>query len=248
VRYPKDRRRKCPRQKPCTVCGGPISEAYANGQWRKRVRTCSPRCEGLRRRKARRAVECRHCQTTFEPRPEGGRTRQFCSAKCRLDFERGRRWAKSDCAACGSTFTRDRTQLARQLRKAGRAFCSRRCTQQFIRGEQHGSWRGGSDPNRGHGWRKRAEEARKRDGYRCRRCGKTQAENGQKLSVDHIRPWREFESADEANALENLASLCRGCHSWKTNTLEKRWLKGDGLALAEYRRWIEQVGKPTEAA
>jgi hypothetical protein len=35
-----------------------------------------------------------------------------------------------------------------------------------------------------------AETIRQRDGYRCQRCNKTQDENGQKLSVDHIIAWR----------------------------------------------------------
>lgn len=168
----------------------------------------------------------------------GVRGTKYCSKKCRLDFEYARRRVHSVCGHCGKEFTRDVAFLRRVQRAGGVSFCSRECTAAYHVGEKSPAWRGGSDPNRGQGWLKRAEEARARDGYKCRRCGKTQEENKQRLSVDHIRPWREFEDAAEANALDNLASLCRKCHSWKTTTLEKKWLRGDYLALQEYRRWI----------
>jgi len=51
------------------------------------------------------------------------------------------------------------------------------------------------------------------------------------------RPWREFDDEAEANNPNNLVSLCRRCHAKKAR-YENRWLRGDGLALQEYRRFI----------
>lgn len=105
-------------------------------------------------------------------------------------------------------------------------------------GERAAMWRGGSDPNRGQAWLKLAESIRERDGYTCRRCGTTQFENGRRLDVDHIRPWRSFENKKEANAADNLVALCARCHRSKTSGAERQWLKGDCLAMAAYQRAI----------
>jgi 5-methylcytosine-specific restriction endonuclease McrA len=53
---------------------------------------------------------------------------------------------------------------------------------------------------------------RKRDGYRCQHCGKTQKQNGRSLDVHHIRPFRLFDNYTDANELDNLISLCMSCH------------------------------------
>jgi hypothetical protein len=154
-----------------------------------------------------------------------------------LEFERKRRWVTVACTNCGKPVVRDSGQIFRKIRKRLGAFCSKLCQAQHFTGANHPVWRGGSDPNRGHDWRKRAERIRERDGYACRWCGKTQEQAGQKLSVDHVRPWREFEDKAEANDESNLVALCRKCHS-KKGGLERKWLKGDGLALQEYRRMV----------
>lgn len=58
-------------------------------------------------------------------------------------------------------------------------------------------------------WTKTLRHAiRQRDNFVCQECGKTQQENGCRLSVHHIdhNPWN-------CN-LANLISLCKGCHEW----------------------------------
>mgnify|MGYP001616689683 FL=1 len=72
------------------------------------------------------------------------------------------------------------------------------------------------DNDRGQEWRALAESIRKRDGRACRRCPTTEAENGERLSVDHIIPWWVFTDKADANDPSNLMSLCRRCHSLKT--------------------------------
>jgi hypothetical protein len=123
------------------------------------------------------------------------------------------------------------------VKRSRRTFCSMTCSRTFQVGENSTSWRGGSDPNRGAGWLKLAETIRERDGYECRRCGKSQEENGRKLDVDHIRPWRSCPSVAVANDPSNLVSLCHLCHKWKTQVAERRWLKtGDSHGMAQYLR------------
>jgi 5-methylcytosine-specific restriction endonuclease McrA len=142
------------------------------------------------------------------------------------------------CAHCARIFRRTRGAVKRTKL----AFCNDLCRSKYFVGERAANWRGGHDPNRGPGWLKLARSIRDRDGHICTRCGMTEAENRQKLDVDHIQPWRsliEF-GIEVANAPENLTSLCRKCHRWKTATIEQRWLdRGDCLAMSEYQKQVK---------
>lgn len=138
------------------------------------------------------------------------------------------------CAAkCGRTVKRYRTYVE----KHAFVFCSPQCSRKHQVAEKSSGWRGGAVRGRGSMWHRIAEAIRVRDGHACRWCGKSQNDNKRKLSVDHVRPWREFDSEAEANDPLNLVSLCQICHGKKQH-LEGRWLRGDGLALQEYRRYV----------
>lgn len=54
------------------------------------------------------------------------------------------------------------------------------------------------------------ESIRKRDGYKCQKCGKTQEQNlkeiNKKLSVHHI------DGDDTNNVEENMITYCNSCH------------------------------------
>jgi DEAD/DEAH box helicase domain-containing protein len=68
-----------------------------------------------------------------------------------------------------------------------------------------------SDPNDyGKTWPRQRDLARTRDGYRCQVCGTE--ENGRAHDVHHRIPFRTFPSAQEANQLNNLVTLCPACH------------------------------------
>jgi len=74
----------------------------------------------------------------------------------------------------------------------------------------------------GKGWNKsKRRRVRERDGYECQGCGMSQeahqeAHNGESLHVHHIQKRKTFDSAAEANAIENLITLCRSCHrTWE---------------------------------
>lgn len=50
----------------------------------------------------------------------------------------------------------------------------------------------------------------RRDENRCRLCGSK--DNGQGLHVHHKVPFRRFETPEQANQMDNLITLCPGCH------------------------------------
>ncbi len=89
----------------------------------------------------------------------------------------------------------------------------------------------------GPNWAEQRERARARDGYRCRRCGAPEPPDRQH-HVHHIRPFREFgyvpgenEAYREANALENLITLCPRCHR-RAEVIQRRRGALSGLAHA----------------
>lgn len=70
----------------------------------------------------------------------------------------------------------------------------------------------------GPNWAEQRARARERDGYRCRTCQAPERPD-REHDVHHLRPFREFsyipgENANylEANALDNLVTLCHDCH------------------------------------
>lgn len=80
-------------------------------------------------------------------------------------------------------------------------------------GEKHPRWRGGFKYDTcSKSWCELAEQIRKRDGYRCTRCGKTNDENLEQhnkcLAVHHIIPF----ILSNDNSPENLRTLCLECH------------------------------------
>lgn len=75
--------------------------------------------------------------------------------------------------------------------------------------------------NYGPNWEVQRNAARARDAFRCAQCGTPEAAAGARQhDVHHIVPFRSFgyvpglnERYREANALENLQTLCRACHT-----------------------------------
>jgi DEAD/DEAH box helicase domain-containing protein len=70
----------------------------------------------------------------------------------------------------------------------------------------------------GPSWPDASRAVRTRDGHRCRQCGAPER-NGRAHDVHHLRPFREFgfipgenRNDRQANALDNLITLCRTCH------------------------------------
>jgi len=113
------------------------------------------------------------------------------------------------CEACGKerSLTRGHLAPARKLR-----FCSPECASRGLRGVGNPAWRGGHPEYYGPDWRSLQRRARKLDGYVCQRCGVSQAMAGRALDVHHVEPVSSFFEVNDANQIENVVTLCHGCH------------------------------------
>jgi len=75
----------------------------------------------------------------------------------------------------------------------------------------------------------------KRDGYKCRYCGKDDIP----LTVDHLVLWEDC----GPSIPENLVSSCRKCNKTRGNTQYAEWLKSDYLkAVSEGRQDNPGIG------
>ncbi|MGB9640252.1 MAG: DEAD/DEAH box helicase [Anaerolineales bacterium] len=94
---------------------------------------------------------------------------------------------------------------------------------------EQGAWT--AQPNKyGVGWARQKALARARDHYRCQICGVEETDRSH--DVHHKIPFRHFNSAEEANRLDNLITLCRNCHQKvETNLRIQSGLAGLGYAL-----------------
>lgn len=113
------------------------------------------------------------------------------------------------CVNCGKTFEQKPWLIHQNKSKTGLKFCNHKCQYAFMRGEQSPLWVGGPQTYRGRSWRKARLLAVKRDKGVCQHCGKVV---GDSIPVHHIQPYREFETPEAANTLDNLVCLCQSCH------------------------------------
>ena len=97
-----------------------------------------------------------------------------------------------------------------------------------------GNW--SNDPNDyGSDWPKIRDRVRARDQYKCQVCGAV--ESGRQHDVHHKIPFRAFVRDDmlgreQANRLENLTTLCPGCHKKvEQNVRIRSGLAGLGFVL-----------------
>lgn len=224
---PRRGRRRLQSKKVCPVCQQSFQP------WGTRQIACSPKCGGeARRLKTRSARPCSQCGVKFLPRRQrNGAWQKLCSAACRSERDRPSMITVT-CSECFRTFRRIAGKHSKRYR---RQFCNAVCRSKFVRGENHALYRGDCDPNRGRRWVRLANSIRERDSHQCRRCGKSESDNGRKLDVDHVLPWRSFEDKALANNPRNLVALCKQCHNQKTTIIEPAWLRGDGLAMQQYR-------------
>lgn len=159
---------------------------------------------------------------------------KYCSLRCR---NKGMAKCKEQhCVGCGAAFKPITVTRPRK-------YCSRPCRDKHQRGPNSPLFRGERRHYRGTDWYEQRDAARMRDGA-CVKCS-APPRVGQKLSVDHIVPFRLARQYAEAmplgpspNHLTNLASLCRRCHAYKLHP-EARLLRGDVIGfIAEVKAVI----------
>jgi HNH endonuclease len=98
-------------------------------------------------------------------------------------------------------------------------------------------------PRAGKAWRLVCAAIVARD-VACRRCG--QVEAASRFHVDHLIPRRLCASPEDADRPDNLAALCGGCHSIKTQQIEPALYRGDVLAFEQFLRVIGRPHPPND--
>lgn len=96
------------------------------------------------------------------------------------------------------------------------------------RGAAHHSYKDGSSPERyimfarSEG-KEFLKSVYKRDGYKCRRCGKPKTVP-KSIHAHHIKPWAG--NPELRFDIDNAVTLCRSCHEWvhSNDNLLKEWL------------------------
>lgn len=192
--------------KPCEVCGIQFSvKPYRAAT----ARFCSQKCGG-KWHMQNRAMPNEHKvgnQWRKGLRPANA----FTSEQARtMNIVEGERHI---CRNCGAAFEL-KPWLARQNQsKSGERYCSKKCHSDVMARERAGQlstqWVGGITTYRGKGWLIQRRHAIERDAGTCQACGKIV---GPSIPVHHIRPFRLFSTAADANALANLICLCQPCH------------------------------------
>lgn len=198
----------------------------------KSTRYCSKECKNKVKPRNHSLMNCEFCGVEFccvmfskadnSYFAAGTRKKKFCSKLCEKS-QRAKRYV-NNCIVCNNDFITIRVDYKNEfVPRLDTSTCGPECTSILMSKnkskENHPNWRGGSSEKdwRGDGWFALSEKVRERSGRICESCGKTEDEEGRRLSVNHIRPWHTFppEEKDIANRIENLEALCMSCHRKK---------------------------------
>jgi len=206
----------------CQLCGKTFSRKTPCAG-RPRPKYCSRKCASAGT-STRVTLTCVQCGTTFQRKgymANWSRERgPFCGFACYGKWQhihnkgKGKKPVVVKCDACGKPIDKVPSSVYTHN------FCSRVCFgkwKSFNRcGNKNPSWRGGHTAYRGENWGEQRKAALQRDSHQCRECGKKDS-----LAVHHIRPFHYWSHYIEANALDNLVTLCNVCHG----VYEQRWYK-----------------------
>lgn len=169
-----------------------------------RKRFCSRQCLGVEN--AKRVNEIRRPPKSYADKLRAANL----GKRTGRDNERWVEPVVLTCDFCGGTYER---KPNRAHRPSKYRYCSRQCRNEHRRtqlsGEGAPDWVGGPKTYRGRGWRDARMVIVERQRGCCADCGR---HVGKSLPVHHIRPFRDFVSAEEANAPRNLIGLCQSCH------------------------------------
>lgn len=191
--------------KACEVCGG---EFRVKPYRATTARFCSQQCGGKWHLANRRMPEAHKFGNTYRvgKRPANA----FTSVE--VQGENNPRWVEPvemACSNCGSTFHLKPWLVRQNVTRSGFRYCSETCAKAHMRGANDPRYVGGPKTYRGRGWKAARLLAVDRDGGVCQRCG---VHFGKSIPVHHIKPFREFATAEDANHLENLVCYCQSCH------------------------------------
>lgn len=103
---------------------------------------------------------------------------------------------------------------------------------EWVEGEDNPNW---VEERRGRyygsQWPQIRSEIIERDDHECQMCGVVRGSDIEHLDVHHIKPYRKFESNNQAHSQSNLVTLCRSCHVKAEHIIEAD-------SLSEFRQEI----------
>jgi len=125
---------------------------------------------------------------------------------------------RRECLICGIIFEANRASI----NKGNGIYCSKSCAAKSRTGEKSSSWQNGKsfEPYCPAFNNELKEKIRNRDNRVCVFCGKSEIENGERLSIHHI-DRNKMQGCGGKNWY--LVSLCRSCHG-KSHLLENEYL------------------------
>ena len=179
---------------------------------------------------------CEECGIEFPIRPHVVKKRgygKFCSPQCKGTWQSKHRRGKNSanwkggvlrrtCEICGTEFP----VYPYRIKNGGSKFCSPKCAgkwyTKYRRGENHPNWQGGIsfEPYCVKFNNEFKEYIRTKFGRICFLCGKTEEENGRKLSVHHVN-YNKNCGCDGDETCQ-FVPLCVGCNS-KVNKNREMW-------------------------
>ncbi|MBC8521274.1 MAG: hypothetical protein H8D26_04700 [Methanomicrobia archaeon] len=182
-------------------------------------------------------IDCDNCGNTIEREPAAvkGHEHHFCNRKCFGEWQSKHRkgennpsWkggkVKQVCEACGKEFE----TTSSQIRKGWGKFCSHECFSKWLsthlKGENAPNWQGGIsfEPYCEKFNFAFKEYIREKFGRVCFLCGKTEEENGERLSIHHVNYDKDCLCND--NLTCQFVPLCRSCNA-KVNNNREMWEK-----------------------
>lgn len=160
------------------------------------------------------ATVCEECGQIYEVKPSVVEITRFCSWECKQE-----NWADGPieliCPICDTVFERQPCEV-----KGDTAFCSHECWKAWMssirRGDDNPAWKDGRAQYYGPNWEAQRRKALERDSFECQICGMGQEEHlmqyKKQLNMHHIQRFLSFDGYEAANQLNNLTTLCHGCH------------------------------------
>ena len=194
----------------CLACGASFY-LYPSTKQDRRGAFCSMACYTTQKSSILRGI----------PKPASMRAKLSAARKGKTYPERHKPPVVVTCLQCG--LTTEYTGRRRHFAKV-RKFCTTECWYTYLRNHpEAGNWfKGGYEPYYGPNWAHQAKLARERDGHRCQACGVHQF--NPRLDVHHRKGRRFFDHDDweQMNALDNLITLCKSCHT-TVETTRRGW-------------------------
>lgn len=194
----------------CQYCG----QSFQVNSQTKHKKYCSKECLIQSLQKPRPLDICEYCGKEIIQTTKRKFHRHYCD-ECKAKQvwkEKQKKRIMVNCSYCG----KELSIIPSKFMANEHHYCNTECmSKDYIGknvGELSATWKGGKGHHYIGGFYTVRKIARKRDNYTCQRCGITEEEYGQELSVHHIKLYREFEDKYEANNLDNLICLCEPCH------------------------------------